>query len=268
MPIATFLVGIFLGAALVKPWDLFFPAPTPAIAQRPTGLGERRPIAQSVTDPAARRVRVRGRLAGLRARRSRTSSAVTGRPAWPGPATSPVARTDIGNPLRRWLEVDPLETASGPGDQRIPFVTIVSDRIAGIGYCPPPDGSDGPPADARFDAWRLDAAGTPAALALHRATLGTTSTIRVPVYIGADPPAGAFEHWPAGRYIFAVEGLGPRVLRPVVRGGDPVPTRQVLQLRRSWISDCATVARSSVAAAAASAAPSPRCSGPRERRSG
>ena len=70
VPIATFLVGIFLGAALVKPWDLFFPAPTPAIAQRPIGLGERRPIAQSVTDPAARRVRVRGRLAGLRARRA------------------------------------------------------------------------------------------------------------------------------------------------------------------------------------------------------
>ena len=57
----------------------------------------------------------------------------------------PTRFADIGNPLRRWLEVDPLPVASGPADRRIPFVTIVSDQIGGIGYCPPPDGTDGPP---------------------------------------------------------------------------------------------------------------------------
>ena len=205
VPIATFLVGIFLGAALVKPWDLFFPAPTPAIAQRPSVSASAGPSpSPSPTPPPAECAFAGGwRVFALGQPDLLGGDGSTG---VAGSSDSPVARTDIGNPLRRWLEVDPLETASGPGDQRIPFVTIVSDRIAGIGYCPPPDGSDGPPADARFDAWRLDAAGRPAALALHRATLGTTSTNRVPVYIGADPPAGAFEHWPAGRYIFAVEG--------------------------------------------------------------
>lgn len=207
VPIATFLVGIFLGAAVVKPWDLVFPSPTPAVAQRPAASASVAPTpSPSPTPPPAECAFAGGwRVFALGQPDILGGDGSTGAA---GASAAPI-RTDIGNPLRRWLEVDPLHTASGPGDQRIPFVTIVSDRIAGIGYCPPPDGNDGPPADARFEAWELDSAGPPVPLPLHRATLGTTSTIRVPVYIGADPPAGTAEHWPAGRYIFAVEGSDP-----------------------------------------------------------
>ena len=122
-----------------------------------------------------------------------------------GPSQSPARFADIANPLRRWLEMDPLKAASGPGDLRIPFVTIVSDRIGGIGYCPPPDGADGPPASARFDAWALDASGTPTPFALQPVSLGPASPIQVAVFIGTDHPAGPNERWAPGRYVFAVE---------------------------------------------------------------
>ena len=204
VPIATFLVGIFLGAAVVKPWDLLFPTATPSAAQRPAVLSSAGPPPTPSPSPPPAECDFAGgwRVFALGQPDPLGGDGSTGTA---GRSADPVPLTDIGNPLRRWLEVDPLRVASGPADTRIPFVTIVSDRIAGIGYCPPPDGRDGPPADARFDAWRLDSAGAPTSLPLHRATLGSTSTIRVPVYIGADPPAGTSEHWPPGRYIFAVE---------------------------------------------------------------
>jgi hypothetical protein len=207
VPIATFLVGIFLGAALAKPWDLLFPAPSPAIAQRPAVSSSAGPTPSPSPSPPPAECAFAGgwRVFALGQPDPLGGDGSTGA----GPSDDPAARTDIGNPLRRWLEIDPLRVASGPGDQRIPFVTIVSDRIAGIGYCPPPDGQDGPPSAVRFDAWVLDGAGAPTPLLLHRATLGSTSTIRVPVYIGADPPAGTGERWPAGRYIFAVESTDP-----------------------------------------------------------
>ena len=207
VPIATFLVGIFLGAALVKPWDLIFPAAAPAIAQRPTVSASAGPPPSPTPSPPPAECAFAGgwRVFALGQPDILGGDGSTGTA---GSSAEPI-RTDIGNPLRRWLEVDPLQQASGPGDQRIPFVTIVSDRIAGIGYCAPPDGNDGPPDGARFDAWRLDSGGAPVPVPLHRTTLGSTSTIRVPVYIGADPPAGTIAHWPAGRYIFAVESTDP-----------------------------------------------------------
>lgn len=125
------------------------------------------------------------------------------------PSDEPSAFADIDNPLRRWLEIDPLTTASGPADRRIPFVTIVSDRIGGIGYCPPPNGADGPPTGALFEAWTLDAAGTPNAMPLRPVVPDAATTIEVGVFIGADQAAGDHARWPPGRYVFAVEAPDP-----------------------------------------------------------
>ena len=36
VPILTFVIGIFLGAAIVKPWDLLLPPPQAAVASAPT----------------------------------------------------------------------------------------------------------------------------------------------------------------------------------------------------------------------------------------
>ena len=206
VPIVTFLVGIFLGAALVKPWNLIFPASRTSIDPRPTPTADARAEAtptRSQSGPPAEclfaggwRVFALGQPDPLGGDGS--SSEV-------GASDGPTRFGDIGNPLRRWLEVDPLKVATGPADRRIPFVTIVSNRIGGISYCPPPDGADGPPAGARFDAWMLDATGTPTALPLRAVTFDPTTTIEVPVFIGADHPAGHTERWASGRYVFAVE---------------------------------------------------------------
>jgi hypothetical protein len=124
------------------------------------------------------------------------------------PASEPPAFADFANPLRRWLEVDPLERAAGPDDQRIPFVTIVSDRIGGIGYCPPPGGLDTPPAGARFDAWVLDSAGTPTALTLRPVAVAPMGAIELAVFIDTERPVGSEGTWAPGRYVFAVRPPG------------------------------------------------------------
>jgi hypothetical protein len=107
--------------------------------------------------------------------------------------------------LRRWLEVDPLDAGSGPEDTRVPFVTIVSERIAGIGFCPPQGDVDGPPAGARFVAWSLDQAGSPTSLPLQPARAGAAALIQVPIFIGADRPVTGDRRWEPGRYVFEVE---------------------------------------------------------------
>lgn len=211
VPIATFLVGIFLGAALVKPWDLLFPTPSPAIAQRPivsasTGPPPPPPTPTATPPPAECDFAAAWRVFALGQPDLLGGDGSTG---GAGRGAAPTDRTDIGNPLRRWLEIDPLTDASGPADARIPFVTIVSDRIAGIGYCPPPDGKDGPPPGVGFGAWQRHPGVPPTGLPLRPATLGPGTTIQIPVYIGADQPAGTTERWPAGRYIFAVQAADP-----------------------------------------------------------
>lgn len=208
VPIATFLAGVFLGAALVKPWDLIVPVSRPAIDQpRPTPAADPRVQPSSTPSPSG--------SPGACAFAGGWRVFALGQPdppagdADPGAAAAsddPTRFADIGNPLRRWLEVDPLTVASGAGDGRIPSVTIVSDRIVGLGYCPPPDGTDGPPAGTRLDAWVLDGDRAPTALPLRPVTLDAAMAIEVPVFVSADDPAGDDARWASGRYIFA---LGP-----------------------------------------------------------
>jgi hypothetical protein len=113
--------------------------------------------------------------------------------------------TDIGNPRRRWLWAEPLAVAVGPTDPEIPFVTIVSERIAGLGYCAPPDGSDPPPAGITVDAWSLDRPGEAMALPLRsvRAADSPNSPAEG-VYVPASGELGVTRSWPSGRYVFEV----------------------------------------------------------------
>jgi hypothetical protein len=209
VPILTFLVGVFLGAALVKPWDLVFPPTQVTVAQRATSTQAASAAATpgpSPSGPPAEcafaggwRVFAFGQPDPLGGDGS--SAEVL--------ASEPPAFADFTNPLRRWLEVDPLERASGPDDQRIPFVTIVSDRIGGIGYCPPPGGVDAPPAGARFDAWVLDSAGMPTPLPLRSVAVAPMGAIELAVFIGTERPVGPDGKWAPGRYVFAVRPPGP-----------------------------------------------------------
>ncbi len=211
LPIATFVVGIFLGVALIKPWDLFL-----APVGRPDSVGSG-PVAVATSTPtpsptaevpsecafaAAWRVFAVGLPDPLGGDGTAGSPSATLRPA---------PTMDIGNPLRRWLEIVPSTAADGPDDPSIPFVTIFSERISGIGYCPPPDDVDGPPAGAILDAWRRsdDGRESPAGpVALRAAVFDPTVTIEVPVYVPSDRSATADDTWAAGRYVFAVVGSG------------------------------------------------------------
>jgi len=204
VPILTFVIGIFLGAAIVKPWDLLFPASEASVIAAPTVLAT--PIPSTTPEPSASPPAAECAFAGgwrVFALGQPDALGGDGSTVRPPASDAPTRFGDIGNPLRRWLEVDPLVAGTGPRDPRVPFVAIVSDRIGGIGFCPPQEGLDGPPAGARFDAWSLDAAGNPSALTLKAVSVGAAS-IQVPVFIGSDRLRNGDDHWAPGRYVFAV----------------------------------------------------------------
>lgn len=211
LPVATFVVGLFLGAALIKPWDLIFP-PSPQVeVARGAAVASDKPQAVVTPSPTPAVPNECAFAGGWRvfALGQRDPLGGDGSSGVPDPTFSASATFDIGNPLRRWVEIVPLTTASGPDDALIPFVTIVSDRIAGIGYCPPPDGSDGPPAASTLSAWLRDDGGARLAAVLDLTLLDATPHIEVRVYAvtgGLGGPTANDRAWPAGRYVFAVSG--------------------------------------------------------------
>ncbi len=215
LPILTFFVGILLGAAVVKPWDLIFPtSPNSEAAASTIATGGSTPTPgltptpgpTPTPDPDECSFAGGWRVFAVGQRDAFGGDGSTDRSAAPGQPTRP---SDIGNPLRRWLEIVPLTTTTGPDDPAMPFVTIVSDRIAGLSYCPPPSGDD-LPVDATFSAWRLaddptdPAAVTARQLTLRPATLGPSNSIRIPVYVEDDVASGGGDAWLPGRYVFRV----------------------------------------------------------------
>ena len=206
VPILTFLIGIFLGAAVVKPWDLLLPPTHASVARVPTTAAS--PAATSTPEPSASQPPAECAFAGgwrVFALGQPDPLGGDGSTGQVRASDAPINFGDIGNPLRRWLEVDPLDSGTGPDDAHVPFVTIVSERIAGIGFCPPQGDVDGPPAGARFVAWTLDQAGNPTSLPLQPARAGAAASIQVPIFIGADRPVTSDRRWEPGRYVFAVE---------------------------------------------------------------
>jgi len=211
VPILTFLVGIFLGAAVVKPWDLVFPPPprSAVVAAAPTSIARSSvsptPVASSTPAPSAPAECVFAggwRVFALGQRDALGGDGSTGGAV---PSSSPTgAFGDIGNPLRRWLEVPPLTDATGPDDARVPFVTIVSVRITGIGYCPPPGGGDEPPKGSQLQAWSVGEGGGATPLTLQRVNLAVPMALDVAVYIPAGEDATGAGRWAPGRYVFAV----------------------------------------------------------------
>lgn len=207
VPMVTFLIGIFLGAAFVKPWDIIFapgaaPAqPAPVVVAAASSTPAPSPTPAGSRPPAECAFAGGWRIFALGQRDSLGGDGSTGGGADPSPGG---VFSDIGNPLRRWLEVAPLDSVSGPDDTRIPFVTIVSSRITAVGYCPPPGGSDGPPTAAGLEAWSIDAAGVARQLTLQPVgEAGAPGTTEVEVFISTrDVPTGG--RWAAGRYVFAV----------------------------------------------------------------
>jgi hypothetical protein len=208
LPIATFLVGIFIGAAFVKPWEMIFPPATTSIVLTPTRTAEANIAATPTPAPTPSGPAECAFAGGWRvfALGQRDRFGGDGSTVGGDATASPNGFSDIRNPLRRWLEIAPLADVSGPDDDRIPFVTIVSVQTSGIGYCPPPGGIDGPPAGSRLQAWALDNDGSATSLQMEPITLDASSVIHleVEVFIAADEDATGGGRWAPGRYVFAV----------------------------------------------------------------
>jgi len=209
VPILTFLVGIFLGAAVVKPWDLVFPPAPAAVGPAPTSIARSSaspaPVASSTPAPAvpAECVFAGGwRVFALGQRDALGGDGSTGGAVPPSPPANGFG--DIANPLRRWLEVPPLTNATGPDDASVPFVTIVSQRITGIGYCPPPGGADEPPPGSQLKAWTIGEGGGATPVNLQRVSLAAPMALDVAVYIPTGEDATGAGRWAPGRYVFAV----------------------------------------------------------------
>jgi hypothetical protein len=55
--------------------------------------------------------------------------------------------------IRVWRAIDPIGSASGPDDPRIPVFPVVSEGVTELGWCAPVVGPDRPEGLAAIDAW-------------------------------------------------------------------------------------------------------------------
>ena len=181
------LVGIFIAAAVVKPWG----PPVPlAVAPDPTPVVEVVATALAAATPDETDLR--------RHCQEPLGWRVYSREGWHG-------RT-----VRAWRSVEPVGAAGGPMDPSVPVVQL-GPGIEALGYCSPWTGVERPADRAAMTAWRLDPgrAGGPifepvrlTRVAPDAATpLGALyGPLDVPWVRAETGPEG----WPAGRYVFAL----------------------------------------------------------------
>jgi hypothetical protein len=60
-----------------------------------------------------------------------------------------------GRDVRVWRAIEPVATAAGPLDPRIPSVAVAADVLSGLGWCAPAFGPDQPVGPARVRAWQV-----------------------------------------------------------------------------------------------------------------
>jgi hypothetical protein len=138
-----------------------------------------------------------------------------------------------GQTIRVWQTIDPI-VASGPLDPRLPVALVVSTSVTGLGWCAPPNGDERTTGPVTTTIWRVGEDGV-----ASRVTPGVGARSGV---LGADYPppdrGGTTVDWPPGRYVFDVEGGGPRdshwfaveVVRFVVDGRTSPAPRVVHQV--------------------------------------
>jgi hypothetical protein len=106
---------------------------------------------------------------------------------------------------RSWKSVDPVPTARGPRDARIPSVLVAAERIPALGYCAPARHGTSPPITATLAIWRLEPDGTRVTRLRTRRFLPSRETILGGLY-AAGP--SSTDTWTSGRYVFAVRSEG------------------------------------------------------------
>jgi len=101
--------------------------------------------------------------------------------------------------IRVWRAIEPIVTATGPNDARIPLFPVVSEGVTELGWCAPVVGPDRPVGLATVEAWQLTAAGS---VAIR--TSSTRATGMGLSFGGLYLPPGepGAEVWPDGAYVF------------------------------------------------------------------
>lgn len=201
LPLATSLVAVLVGIAIVKPWGVGAPTAPPRpprtfvpVAAPPTP----RPTEDETADGLARPI-------------------CLGAGAW-RVATLETWRT---HHVRVWRAVEPLNEATGPLDPAIPSVPVVALEIEALGWCAPGYGPDRPIGPAEVTAWFVEGgSATELGLRQVRPERGTTpiGALYEPLGACAPPlPCSSFRgrpatRWATGRVVFRYEDVGaPRV---------------------------------------------------------
>ncbi|HEX5823332.1 MAG TPA: hypothetical protein VFY18_02630 [Candidatus Limnocylindrales bacterium] len=120
----AFVVAVFIGIAVVKPW----PA---AVREAPPQQADPTIEPAPTEPPSAVRLLCKDPV---------------------GWRVGTIEELVDGLPFSDWGVIEPVQ-AGGPGDPRIPFFVVASGSVTALGYCAPPD--DAPPADARLAIFRL-----------------------------------------------------------------------------------------------------------------
>jgi len=126
--------------------------------------------------------------------------------------------------LRIWWAISPV-VADSAWDPSIPFLSIVSDSIIDLGYCAPLFGSNRPASGGSVRVWRVDPATRTAELIAPRRIAPDFADALLAVYAPPDATGSATGSWPAGRYLFTVDGhwfgVDLRILTSRPAGADP-----------------------------------------------
>ena len=135
LPTAVGVVAVVLGMAILKPWGVAAPSPSPAAR-----LATPEPVIVT-PEPTADRS-----AAGL-------AGAVCLGPGGWRVASLERWRTDN---VRVWRAIEPADVVTGPLDPAIPSVPIVALELTALGWCAPAYGPNVPVGPANVTAWWVD----------------------------------------------------------------------------------------------------------------
>jgi hypothetical protein len=189
------LIVLFLGVALMKPWD----APTGG-----WGAAGGVPLPDSA-----------GALPGAGATPAPTPDLSDLRQHCQEPLGWRVYSREGGNgrTVRAWRSVEPAPSASGPLDPAIPVVQL-GPGIEALGYCSPWTGLERPAVRSKVQAWRLapERRGGDGFVALALRSIAPAAPTPLGALfgplIGGDRVGAPGQGWPAGRYVFSLSSPG------------------------------------------------------------
>ena len=191
---ATGIVAVLLAIAVVKPWTIGAPPPTPRPARPPTPV---------VATPVPTEDRSAEGLA---------SKVCLGAGGWQVASIDTWLKQDV----RVWRAIEPLAAATGPDDPSIPSSPVVAYEVQALGWCAPVYGPDRPVGPAIVTAW-LVRAGAVEQLGLRQVQpRGVTQFAALYVAAGPCPPEAscpvtglgpALRPWRTGRVVFHWQDL-------------------------------------------------------------